>query len=312
MFSQSSRSRNRRGFTLIELLVVIAIIAILAAILFPVFARARENARRASCSSNLKQIGLGVIQYVQDYDEQYPPSGGAVVTDPANPPSSDGGGSFGNWAQRIQPYVKSTQLFACPSNPSNKQFMAGTGTAAAPAVPNYPAIPISYACNTHYFGWTPARPVAEAVVNSPSIKIMIAETTTNQGSMGAADWNGGNIWSDRGFGGHLGTMNFLFGDGHVKSLRQTSRLPWARLPIPSTCGVLSVAARSLAPTARPRAGIAVPMPTIPTAIRLRLTVPDGSEENRKQIQVKLPAVLPAVVQTKRRVSCMCRKRGVFG
>jgi prepilin-type N-terminal cleavage/methylation domain-containing protein len=65
-------SRKRTGFTLIELLVVIAIIAILAAILFPVFARARENARRASCQSNLKQIGLAVYQYTQDYDEKCP------------------------------------------------------------------------------------------------------------------------------------------------------------------------------------------------------------------------------------------------
>jgi prepilin-type N-terminal cleavage/methylation domain-containing protein len=68
-----SKPKKKFGFTLIELLVVIAIIAILAAILFPVFGRARENARRSSCQSNLKQIGLGAMQYTQDYDEQYLP-----------------------------------------------------------------------------------------------------------------------------------------------------------------------------------------------------------------------------------------------
>ncbi len=117
-----------RGFTLIELLVVIAIIAILAAILFPVFARARENARRASCLSNLKQIGLGIMQYTQDYDERYPfatsgPWGGPYDWScPAGSPcaaftSSDGspGGHFKTWMDHIHPYIKSTQLFMCPS-----------------------------------------------------------------------------------------------------------------------------------------------------------------------------------------------------
>jgi prepilin-type N-terminal cleavage/methylation domain-containing protein len=86
---------KRRGFTLIELLVVIAIISILAAILFPVFARARENARRASCLSNLKQIGLGWMMYTQDYDELTP--------------------IYNSWTKNLQPYVKSGQLFVCPS-----------------------------------------------------------------------------------------------------------------------------------------------------------------------------------------------------
>src|ERR671914_167689 len=93
--------RSAKGFTLIELLVVIAIIAILAAILFPVFARARENARRASCQSNLKQLGLGIMQYSQDYDERL------VHT----------GYDEASWRIRIFPYVKSAQIYFCPSAP---------------------------------------------------------------------------------------------------------------------------------------------------------------------------------------------------
>src|SRR2546421_4309664 len=99
---------RRTAFTLIELLVVIAIIAILAAILFPVFARARENARRSSCQSNLKQIGLGVLQYVQDYDETFPMG---RTADPILGQWASG------WSATIQPYVKSSQIMQCPSEP---------------------------------------------------------------------------------------------------------------------------------------------------------------------------------------------------
>src|ERR1700761_6313935 len=100
----SSRiDRTSKAFTLIELLVVIAIIAILAAILFPVFAQAREKARAISCLSNEKQLGLGVIQYEQDYDEKAP--GGL---------NGYGGGS--GYAGQIYPYVKSAQVFKCPSD----------------------------------------------------------------------------------------------------------------------------------------------------------------------------------------------------
>jgi prepilin-type N-terminal cleavage/methylation domain-containing protein/prepilin-type processing-associated H-X9-DG protein len=106
----------KRGFTLIELLVVIAIIAILAAILFPVFARAREKARQTSCLSNVKQISLGLLMYVQDYDETYcwcccPPGGVSV---PRWRPYSN---TVGNIAYDglVMPYVKNRQLFSCPS-----------------------------------------------------------------------------------------------------------------------------------------------------------------------------------------------------
>src|SRR5262249_11511404 len=105
---QCCPSRRQRAFTLIELLVVIAIIAILAAILFPVFAKARENARRTSCTSNLKQMGLGILQYTQDYDETFPLSVTASTSTTSNPPVG--------WADAIQPYVKNTQIYQCPSD----------------------------------------------------------------------------------------------------------------------------------------------------------------------------------------------------
>jgi prepilin-type N-terminal cleavage/methylation domain-containing protein/prepilin-type processing-associated H-X9-DG protein len=143
-----------QGFTLIELLVVIAIIAILAAILFPVFAQARSKARQASCQSNMKQIGLGIMMYAQDYDEILPgntplntngitdarwpapsttahsaglsePLGWMQPYDPANP------GTFRIWARDIQPYIKNTAVFHCPQTKprsSDGTCAAGGGT----------------------------------------------------------------------------------------------------------------------------------------------------------------------------------------
>jgi prepilin-type N-terminal cleavage/methylation domain-containing protein len=96
-------SSSRRGFTLIELLVVIAIIAILAAILFPVFAQARESARKASCMSNMKQLGLAVMSYATDYDETYVPAQIALPS-----------GSI-SWPTLLFPYVKNEGVFVCPS-----------------------------------------------------------------------------------------------------------------------------------------------------------------------------------------------------
>ena len=105
-------SRKHGGFTLIELLVVIAIIAILAAILFPVFAQAREQARKISCLSNTKQLSLSVLMYVQDYDETFPLS---EASDPsAKPPSPDFQSNSASWLNMCQPYIKSWQLAICP------------------------------------------------------------------------------------------------------------------------------------------------------------------------------------------------------
>jgi len=115
----------RRGFTLIELLVVIAIIAILAAILFPVFAKAREKARQTSCLSNLKQLGLGMLMYAQDYDETFSGMGNGRSTTVPVIPGSDfcqhptSGIYYYSWAAVIYPYVKNEQIYQCPSTKYN-------------------------------------------------------------------------------------------------------------------------------------------------------------------------------------------------
>jgi len=121
-FNKSHKNAERNGFTLIELLVVITIISILAAILFPVFARARENARKAACMSNLKQIGLGMMMYIQDFDETFPVSWQSwVSTDQMY------------WYQIIDPYIKNKQVFVCPTagqivkNDGTVQFSGGYG-----------------------------------------------------------------------------------------------------------------------------------------------------------------------------------------
>lgn len=116
---------KRKAFTLIELLVVIAIIAILAAILFPVFARARENARRASCQSNLKQIGLGILQYAQDYDEKMPRAYYGYPDTSGTPAGNDIIGDY-KWMDVVQPYAKSVQVFNCPATRSPMAVIAPT------------------------------------------------------------------------------------------------------------------------------------------------------------------------------------------
>jgi len=116
--------RTRKGFTLIELLVVIAIIAILAAILFPVFARAREKARQTACLSNIKQLALGLLMYAQDWDETLP--AGYYYAGDFN----------ANWQIQVQPYVKNAGIFHCPSDPNGpnaSSYIAAAGCAYDPA-----------------------------------------------------------------------------------------------------------------------------------------------------------------------------------
>jgi len=155
--------RQQNAFTLIELLVVIAIIAILAAILFPVFARARENARRASCMSNMKQIGLGVMMYAQDYDGAYLTHVDASV------------GNAKLWPQIIQPYVKSLEVFDCPSQ--NFKF---TNDGNATDYYNS-AADVSYGYN-YWLSRYYYADATESGITRPSETILIAETGNNKSS----------------------------------------------------------------------------------------------------------------------------------
>ena len=138
------RTRPASGFTLIELLVVIAIIAVLAAILFPVFAKAREKARQTSCLSDAKQLGLGFMQYVQDNEEMLPVTvcGGAC---------SLGGNTYHNWADQIYPYVKSPGVYSCASDVPNENpedHFTWTGGTSQTFGPNGPAgTDLSYMAN---------------------------------------------------------------------------------------------------------------------------------------------------------------------
>lgn len=239
----TSRRRNFEAFTLIELLIVIAIIALLAALLFPVFARARENARRSSCQSNLKQLGLAFMQYSQDYDEMWPCGLGAI--------SGDASGArlalnARGWGGQIFPYVKNSQVFVCASDRTR---------------PASTATPVSYMMNSNLtyrgasFNTNTGIQMRLAAMSTTAKVVMLFEAQNLTADLTTAENNSpagyGNFlifgssnarYVTGNMGGrfdestastysyyvggvngrHLSGANYLMADGHVKWYRPTN------------------------------------------------------------------------------------------
>ena len=169
---------RRHGFTLIELLVVIAIIAILAAILFPVFAQARDQARQTTCLSNLKQLGTGLMMYAQDHDETLPswPFTGKNSVISTNPRFPDWGYSL--WADAVMPYVKNRGVFACPNGPRANRWTTWPN-AAVTGPKNDPFI-VNLAFNEYIENWENGfAPLAKlsGARNGPAEVSMVAESS---------------------------------------------------------------------------------------------------------------------------------------
>ena len=252
----------RRGFTLIELLVVIAIIAILAAILFPVFAQARESARKATCASNMKQIGLGLLMYAGDYDETLPWAASNITA----------ATNFA-WYLNIEPYVKSgitrdasgaftpTTFYTCPSYMNTSVPMGG-----GDPVPPAKATPVrSYGVNSNIMpfmqssfssNWFPGKFTSLAGINAPAQLVMAAHQTGGRVAVSGDDWTTNCQGDEEGAAPgwnsgfycaaryqHSGGSVYLLADGHVKWFRGPDGSWRAR----STSGVAY--RKSLAPNA---------------------------------------------------------------
>ncbi len=218
-----SRGGKRVGFTLIELLVVIAIISLLAAILFPVFARARENARRASCMSNMKQIGLGITMYTQDYDENFPRLSFPVTT-----------GVNYYWFQALHPYLKNKQIWVCPS-----ESRAGMGYLIRQSDTPHADLSDGVWNDRDSIHYTPnillINVSASAItrVQSPANMFLTWDGDWFYGAYGysqtTAGWTrdrpgkqaGGATPDDPKWPRHLEGDNYTFVDGHVKWLKRS-------------------------------------------------------------------------------------------
>ena len=235
------RHSPRRGFTLIELLVVIAIIAILAAILFPVFQKVRENARRTTCQSNLKQLGLGLVQYQQDADEMFP----SAWSGPNGFADSNAATGAHKWMDSIYPFIKSTGVYTCPDDSNTYgQYQYETDHHWG-----------SYALNgTYYSGdcgldtgyGIQGASIARLAAPTQTVLLNEVDTTDNGGPSyphtyntwfsscsgqiaspalttgSPREWNYGNGGEGFPIERHTNRTNVAFCDGHVKSMLLTA------------------------------------------------------------------------------------------
>lgn len=243
---KSNASCRTAGFSLIELLFVIAIIALLAALLFPVFARAREQARGTVCLSNIKQIGVAMHLYLADYDEAYPMNrlpdamhspAGCTASPGSSYPLSNLEDSSLNWRRVMQPYIKSRAAMICPSNPYAERPL-GPGVPPGDQTNRYYApkdyLPLSYAFNGNFFheaippclyGEKMERPRSLPEIENSSNLILLLESRLPNPDLG--NWFFSMPITPGGEGAfqtHNATGNFLFADLHVK-----------RLKLPATC-----------------------------------------------------------------------------
>jgi prepilin-type N-terminal cleavage/methylation domain-containing protein/prepilin-type processing-associated H-X9-DG protein len=198
-----ARLALRGAFTLIELLVVIAIISLLAAILFPVFARARENARKSSCQNNVKQLGIGMKQYIQDYDDIFPPDGVAITA-----------ANVSGWAYTLQPYLKSEQVLQCPSEPAKAPNGATTADRA-----------VAIGFTDYYYNFNlGAGDLSDAQIERSANVLLFGDGVAGIDSV--ADYNRDRpSGSDMGPVRHLDGANYAFVDGHVKWFKRPAILP---------------------------------------------------------------------------------------
>lgn len=219
--------KQRNAFTLIELLVVIAIIAILAAILFPVFAQARAKARQTACLSNQKQVALATMMYVQDYDETYPVNNFAYGTGVAPFLSS--------WMIHLDPYQKNLQVLECPERrvQTTTNIVVGTGAGARTfRLPDRSLGAnewiVGRVGHTAHTAGTALQPVAQAALNraaeTPLVSDCVYLLFNEPRRIAVAGWSGATWWqypttvaavSDASNGRHNGGSNLIWADGHV-------------------------------------------------------------------------------------------------